>query len=74
MKNDFIKNNRINDIINIDDEFESIYNKMEFSNENLFITGKAGTGKTTLLEYFRVNSKKNFIIKWLLKRKSLCNW
>ena len=53
MKNDFIKNNRINDIINIDDEFESIYNKMEFSNENLFITGKAGTGKTTLLEYFR---------------------
>ena len=62
MKNDFIKNNRINDIINIDDEFESIYNKMEFSNENLFITGKAGTGKTTLLEYFRVNSKKNFII------------
>ena len=58
MKNDFIKNNRINDIINIDDEFESIYNKMEFSNENLFITGKAGTGKTTLLEYFRVNSKK----------------
>ena len=58
MKNDFIKNNRINDIINIDDEFESIYNKMEFSNENLFITGKAGTGKTTLLEYFRINSKK----------------
>ena len=62
MKNNFIKNNRINDIINIDDNFESIYNKMEFSNENLFITGKAGTGKTTLLEYFRVNSKKNFII------------
>ena len=61
MKNDFIKNNRVNDIINIDDEFELIYNKMEFSNENLFITGKAGTGKTTLLEYFRVNSKKNFI-------------
>ena len=58
MKNGFIKNNRINDIINIDDEFESIYNKMEFSNENLFVTGKAGTGKTTLLEYFRVNSKK----------------
>ena len=32
MKNGFIKNNRINDIINIDDEFVSIYNKMEFSN------------------------------------------
>ena len=30
--------------------------------KNIFITGKAGTGKTTLLEYFRINSKKNFVI------------
>ena len=33
-----------------------------YSNQNIFITGKAGTGKTTLLEYFRINSKKNFVI------------
>ena len=26
---------------------------------NLFITGKAGTGKSTLLQYFRANTKKN---------------
>src|SRR6056300_246125 len=62
MKNDFNDNKNINENIVFDDEFKAIYNKMEFSNENIFITGKAGTGKTTLLEYFRVNSKKNFVI------------
>ena len=49
MKNDFNDNKNINENIVFDDEFQSIYNKMEFSNENIFITGKAGTGKTTLL-------------------------
>jgi ATP-dependent exoDNAse (exonuclease V) alpha subunit len=62
MKNDLNYNKSMNEIIEFDDQFESIYNKMEHSNENIFITGKAGTGKTTLLEYFRVNSKKNFVI------------
>ena len=61
-------NNRIHnysdilDEIELEDEFKNIFNKMEYSNQNLFITGKAGTGKTTLLEYFRINSKKNFVI------------
>jgi DNA replication protein DnaC len=51
MKNDFNDNKNINENIVFDNEFQSIYNKMEFSNENIFITGKAGTGKTTLLEF-----------------------
>ena len=61
-------NNRIHnysdipDEIELEDEFKKIFNKMEYSNQNIFITGKAGTGKTTLLEYFRINSKKNFVI------------
>ena len=61
-------NNRIHnysdipDKIELEDEFKNIFNKMEYSNQNIFITGKAGTGKTTLLEYFRINSKKNFVI------------
>ena len=61
-------NNRIHnysdipDEIELEDEFKYIFNKMEYSNQNIFITGKAGTGKTTLLEYFRINSKKNFVI------------
>ena len=52
----------IPDEIELEDEFKNIFNKMEYSNQNLFITGKAGTGKTTLLEYFRINSKKSFVI------------
>ena len=52
----------IPDEIELEDEFKNIFNKMEYSNQNIFITGKAGTGKTTLLEYFRINSKKNFVI------------
>ena len=52
----------IPDEIELEDEFKNIFNKMEYSNQNIFITGKAGTGKTTLLEYFRINSKKKFVI------------
>ena len=52
----------IPDEIELEDEYKNIFNKMEYSNQNIFITGKAGTGKTTLLEYFRINSKKNFVI------------
>ena len=62
MKN---KNNKYSDIpekIEFDNEFKEIFNLMEYSEQNFFITGKAGTGKTTLLEYFRINSKKNFVI------------
>ena len=54
--------NDLPEIIEFRDEFKEIFNKMEHYNQNMFITGKAGTGKTTLLEYFRINSKKNFII------------
>ena len=50
------------DNLEVKDDFKKIYNLMEYSNQNMFITGKAGSGKTTLLEYFRINSLKNFII------------
>lgn len=32
------------------------------TNESFFLTGKAGTGKTTLLKYLREVSEKNMIV------------
>lgn len=43
----------------LDSEKQAIYDLMEHSNSNLFITGKAGTGKSFLLKYFRQNTTKN---------------
>ena len=49
MENKINKNKGISNMIELENEFEDIFNKMEYSNQNIFITGKAGTGKTTLL-------------------------
>lgn len=47
----------------IHDEFsKSIYNKIENTNNSLFITGKAGTGKSTFIHYFTKNTKKNTLL------------
>ena len=62
MENKINNYSDIPDKIQFDSEFKKIFNLMEHSKQNIFITGKAGTGKTTLLEYFRINSKKNFVI------------
>lgn len=35
---------------------------MENTYKNLLITGKAGTGKSTLLTYFRMHTKKNIVV------------
>ena len=37
-------------------------NLLEDTSKNLFITGRAGTGKSTLLEYFRSITKKNVVV------------
>jgi len=44
------------------DEFREAFELLENSREHIFVTGKAGTGKSTLLEYFRLNSRKNIIV------------
>ena len=48
--------------IEINQEFEQALDLIEKSNENVFITGKAGTGKSTLLQYFREKTKKEIVI------------
>ena len=43
-------------------EFLKIFNLLEKSSDHFFITGQAGTGKSTILKYFRENSSKNIAV------------
>lgn len=45
--------------IEINQEFQKALDLLETSNQNLFITGNAGTGKSTLLEHFKKTTLKN---------------
>jgi len=48
--------------IDFNPQFVEAINLMELSNKNIFITGKAGTGKSTLLNHFRQNTKKKVAV------------
>lgn len=48
--------------IEINDDFKKALNLMENTNYNVFVTGRAGTGKTTLLNYFKKNTKKSLAV------------
>lgn len=50
------------DTINLSEEQLSIKNIIENTNEHIFITGKAGTGKSTLLLALKANTKKRFVV------------
>ena len=54
------------DNLELTEEFLQAYNLMENSEQCLFITGKAGTGKSTLLQYFKEHSEKNGLYWHLL--------
>ncbi len=41
---------------------EKVIDTIEKTNSNVFVTGKAGTGKSTLLEHIRLHSKKKIIV------------
>lgn len=46
----------------ITQEFQDCIDTMENTSLNLFIAGKAGTGKSTLIDYFRNTTKKKAVI------------
>ena len=48
--------------IEINARFAEALHMMEETNQNLFITGRAGTGKSTLLEYFRSITRKKIVV------------
>lgn len=43
-------------------ESQQALHLMEDTQENVFLTGEAGTGKSTLLQYFRQSTKKNVVV------------
>ncbi|WP_341759237.1 AAA family ATPase [Candidatus Tisiphia endosymbiont of Ptychoptera albimana] len=48
--------------IELNEQFVKSLNFMESNTKNVFITGKAGTGKSTLLTYFRKNTQKKVAV------------
>jgi ATP-dependent exoDNAse (exonuclease V) alpha subunit len=48
--------------IEFNELFEKAIDLLENSHANLFITGRAGTGKSTLLQYFRTITKKSLAV------------
>lgn len=48
--------------ITLSEEQQRIFKKIENSNEHFFITGKAGTGKSVLLQYFKQKSAKKVVV------------
>lgn len=52
----------ISENIEFDQQFSRAYDSLENSRRNIFITGKAGTGKSTLLQYFRAHTSKRVVV------------
>lgn len=48
--------------IEINDDFARALELLKNSTKSVFITGKAGTGKSTLLQYFRENTNKSVAV------------
>ena len=48
--------------VTLSNEFSGILDQLEYTNDHLFITGRAGTGKSTLLQVFRTTTKKKVVV------------
>lgn len=48
--------------ITITEEFRRAFDAIEKSNDHVFLTGRAGTGKSTLLNYFRAKTGKKHVV------------
>lgn len=48
--------------ITLSDEQQAIYDKLEQGSGHIFITGKAGTGKSVLLQYFKQHTAKKVVV------------
>src|SRR5947207_6523606 len=48
--------------IRLSTEQRALFDLIEETNKHLFITGRAGTGKSLLLQYFKKHSQKKFVV------------
>lgn len=48
--------------IKITEDFSAAFDVLENSTAHVFLTGKAGAGKSTFLDYFRNNTKKKAVV------------
>lgn len=48
--------------IEINDQFKKVLDLLENSQKNVLVTGRAGTGKSTLLDYFVNHTKKDVVV------------
>jgi ATP-dependent DNA helicase PIF1 len=46
----------------LEDDLEAAWLEMEFTANTIFLTGRAGTGKSTLLNYFRKSTSKKCVV------------
>jgi ATP-dependent DNA helicase PIF1 len=48
--------------IDFNEQFTKALHQLQHGSRNLFITGKAGTGKSTLLRYFRAHTSRKLVV------------
>lgn len=48
--------------LTLSEETQDVLRMLEDTKQNVFLTGRAGTGKSTLLNYFRATTKKNIAV------------
>ncbi|MCC6856880.1 MAG: helicase, partial [Microbacteriaceae bacterium] len=47
--------------VSLSPEQQAVYDRIETTRDNIFVTGRAGTGKSTLLNYLSWNTSKQLV-------------
>lgn len=54
---------KVEEVIDLDNpEFQKAWELLQFTSQSVFLTGKAGTGKSTFLRYITANTRKPYVV------------